>query len=166
MWDTAQSLRNMRQLTFQVLPTSEAWGRWNPPRALIHLCKATGNTQTKPAPPSLLSHSRPCVHGTQPARIAPPQVQGLVFLFHGDQTKPTIRLKIWKMDAERGGGRGGGGPFLLLEAPTSRLSNAFSLPSSLLLALSLSLMGKGWLSHCYLPPHFILTLFCFLILVP
>lgn len=26
MWDTSQSLRNMRQTTFQVLPTSEVWG--------------------------------------------------------------------------------------------------------------------------------------------
>lgn len=64
LWDTSQSLRNMRQLTFQVLPTSEVWGRWNPPRALIHLCKETGNTQTKPAP--LLSHRHLCIHGTQP----------------------------------------------------------------------------------------------------
>lgn len=31
MWDTSQSLRNMRQTAFQVPPTSEIWGCWKPP---------------------------------------------------------------------------------------------------------------------------------------
>lgn len=52
---------------------------------------------------SSISAQPPSLRLWHAARIAPPQVQGLVFLFHGDQTKPSIRLKVWKMDAEQRG---------------------------------------------------------------
>lgn len=41
LWDTSPSLRNVGQMTFQVLPSSETGGCWKRPYALIRLCSET-----------------------------------------------------------------------------------------------------------------------------